>query len=213
MKKKTLKRSNTRATSRSNNQRGFIKNWFRGMNRNGKQRVKLIFVIGVALIGTYLVTSSFAAAKPRYFGNADYWIVRVIACETGQGIWGQGDYEAKGEGSRSGAFNYNIKEWNNFGGFSEARLAPAVVQNDKFTTDWNDPATGSTRWKSTMECWKPAGTIKGAPCLPVPKNPTNEEINRFQLDQVIEDPDAIDYCCDEEFGYPEVPEEAHGHDE
>lgn len=211
MKKKTLKRSNTRATRRSNNQRGSIKNWFSGMNTSGRQRVKLVSVLGIAIVGTFLVASSLAAAKPRYFGNSDYWAGRVRACESGKGVWGDEDYEASGNGTQSGAYMYTRSEWSNFGGFSEAKLAPPAVQDDKFLMDWNDSNIGSKRWEISLECWKPAGTIKGAPCLPVPKNPTEQEIKQSQENQIQLDDQRTDLCCEVEFGYP--PPETYKRDE
>lgn len=130
------------------------------------------FLLGFALVGSYLVVTSLADTKPKYFGNADYWMTRVRACESGNGVWGNANYEQAG-----GAFGYKTAKWDNYSGTKDANEASSNAQNDKFAADWNNPEIGSKPWKDTMDCWKPSGTIKGAPCLPVPKNPVIEEIS------------------------------------
>ncbi len=172
--KKTQKSRQMRNT---NSQKGAVKNWLTGKKLR-QQQLTLFFVLGFAMLGSYLVFTTFAASKPGYWGNAGYWIGRVRACESGDGVWGEHSYERPG-----GAYDYNDKDWNNYGGFSEARLAPSNIQDDKFIADWNNQKVGSKPWKDSESCWKPLGSIRGAPCLPVPKTPVFEsETNQNDTD-------------------------------
>lgn len=187
---------NTKTRSKPNRQKGAVNNWLRGLSQPGAKKLKIIFIIAIAVFGSYLVFVALAASKPKYFGNALYWIDRVRTCETSNGLWGNGDYSRKG-----GAFNYSTKLWNNYGGYADASSAPSNVQDQKFISDWNNSKIGSNPWKKSMECWKPAGTIKGAPCLPVPKNPVKdgEDVNT-EL-PVVEEGDAIDEHIIEHLGH------------
>lgn len=197
--KKTHMRKSNKTARRTNNQRGSTKNWFANLNRQSKKRVKVTFVLIFALLGAYIVVNALATNNPRYFGHSEYWMERVRACETGDGVWGAGAYDSAG----GGAFNYSNEVWSNFGGYQEAHLAPPEVQEDKFSNDWNDPAVGSKPWEDSMDCWKPAGTIAGAPCVSVPKTPTQQDLVKYRENWIQIDPHATDYWGDPEFGYEE----------
>lgn len=193
--KKTHTRKIINTLKHSKSQRGSTKNWFAN-KRLGKQKLKILFVLSIALIGVYLVLSTMAASKPKYFGNDEYWAGRIRACESGDGIWNRENYGWINEDlGTSGAYQYSKEEWNYFGGFGEAYLAPAAVQDDKFKSDWNNPSVGSNIWVDTIDCWKPAGIIAGAPCLPVPKNPDPAQLTEVKImkGEPLDEVDSTDH--------------------
>lgn len=165
MKKTT---SNNRSKKISN-QRSSVKNWTTGLRRSRRQRLIAFFLLGFAVVGSYLVITSMAASKPRYFGYPGYWMGRVRACVSGEGVWDKENYDAPG-----GAYGFTRTQWDNYAGVRNAEQASPRDQDEKFIAVWSSPSQGSNPWKDSADCWEPAGTISGAPCLPVPKNPIKE---------------------------------------
>lgn len=156
-KKRPIKRANA-----SKNQKGSINNWLNGLKRSPKKRMTTLFLVGFALVGTYLAATSLAATV--YHGNAEYWAPRVRACESGGKVYGQANYTLKKAGSNeSGAYQYSKSRWNNYRGYAEARFAPANIQDERFAKDWNNIKIGSRPWDTSQRCWKPGGTILNAP--------------------------------------------------
>lgn len=152
----------SKRTSVKKNQTGFINKWRVSLKRSPKKRMATLFVFGFALVGVYLAVTSFAATV--YHGNADYWAPRVRACESGGKIYGQANYTLKkSRSNKSGAYQYAKSRWNNYKGYSQAYLAPAAVQDERFFADWNNAKIGSRPWDNSKRCWKPGGTIQNAP--------------------------------------------------
>lgn len=198
---KKTKRTYPKSSKRTSNQAGSTKNWTTALLNSRKQRLTAVFVLGIALLGSYLVITSLASARPRYWGNTDYWMGRIRACESAQGVWQKDRYTVG-----VNAYGYSPAEWNNYAGVADASEALPKDQDAKFIADWNNPNIGSKPWEDTIECWKPGGTIAGAPCLPIPLNPlntdtattqntdvnTNDSSDSSENPATTDDPDTVD---------------------
>lgn len=71
---------------------------------------------------------------------------RIICCESG------GDYTAQNPVSTaSGRYQFLDTTWNNYKGYSKARLAPPGVQDEYFNLHFEQ--NGSTPWLASKHCW------------------------------------------------------------
>lgn len=141
-----------------------------GIKKLSKIKLLLIvaFVTVFGAIGTITLLKSSA-----YTGNAWWYMPRVAACESGGITFGTKNYTIVNSYGYAGAYQFGYPTWKSVSKYIPAgsahhqydntrpQYAPPAEQDYRFQVLWNHGGSGP--WTASQACWKPYGTLRGAP--------------------------------------------------